>query len=266
MPSPFPGMDPYIESSGLWPDFHLNLVVGIQAALNARLPEQYVAGIQVHVWIHEPDAATRTQLRAPDVHVARQKSRGGTAVAAPATVVLPLTESVEQGFVQITDQHGVHVVTAIEVLSPSNKAAGADREAYLAKRNEFLNAGVNLVEMDLLRAGTRLPLGEPPPTPTEAYVLVCRSWERPRAGFWAVGLRDPLPDIPIPLDPEVPEVLLPLRPCIDHVYDAARYATRLQYDAPLTPRLREPDSTWARQVLAARQGQPFAPSSATPPA
>jgi uncharacterized protein DUF4058 len=264
MPSPFPGMDPYIESCGLWPDFHASLIVTMRAALNARLPERYTAGVELHVWIHEPDAAPRTQLRAPDVHVAYQGGPKGRVAVAPATVVLPLTESETQRFIQIVDQENQRVVTAFELLSPSNKAAGPDREAYLNKRNEFLNAGVSLVEIDLLRGGPRLPLGDSPPEVAAYYVLVCRAWERPRAGFWNVGLRDPLPDIPVPLDPDVAEVLFPLRPCIDRVYEEARYASRLRYDESVKPRLRKPDAAWVRQILAARQGQPPSPPTTSP--
>src|SRR5262249_32946309 len=122
-------------------------------------------------------------------------------------------------------------------------------------RSEFLGAGVNLVEIDLLRWGTRLPLEDPPPSIPDYYIMVCKAWELPRAGFWKLGLRDPLPDIPVPLDLGESEVALPLKSCVDHVYDATRYAMRLRYDRPTTPRLREPDASWARQVLATRQGQ-----------
>jgi hypothetical protein len=38
MPSPFPGMDPYLEG-WLWPDVHATLIPAIRAALAARLPE-----------------------------------------------------------------------------------------------------------------------------------------------------------------------------------------------------------------------------------
>lgn len=264
MPSTFPGMDPYIESSDLWPDFHANMITAVQAVLNARLPERFVAGIELHVWIHEPDAATRTQLRAPDVHVAYQGAAKGTVVAAPTTIVLPITESETQGFIQIVDRHERRIVTALELLSPSNKTAGPDREAYLAKRNEFLNGGVSLVEIDLLRGGPRLPLGEPPPEVRAYYVLVCRAWERPRAGFWSIGLRDPLPDIPVPLDPDVAEILLPLRPCIDRVYQDARYATRLRYEETVTPRLRRPDAAWVKEVLTGPQNPPPSSSTSSP--
>ena len=36
MPSPFPGVDPYIESPALWSDFHNNLASEIQAHLYER--------------------------------------------------------------------------------------------------------------------------------------------------------------------------------------------------------------------------------------
>ena len=81
-------------------------------------------------------------------------------------------------------------------LSPANKKAGATREVYLAKRNEYLSAGVHLVEIDLLRGGPRLPLGEPPPTIADYYVLVCRAWERPHAGFWSIGVATLCPTSP----------------------------------------------------------------------
>jgi hypothetical protein len=81
--------------------------------------------------------------------------------------------------------------------------------------------------------------------------MVCRAWEYPRAGFWAFTLRDPLPELPIPLAPDVAEVLLPLRRCVDRVYDEGRYGDRLPYDGPLTPRMRRQDAAWVRQVLAA---------------
>ena len=41
MPSPFPGVDPYIESPALWSDFHNNLASEIQAQLNRRIQPRY---------------------------------------------------------------------------------------------------------------------------------------------------------------------------------------------------------------------------------
>ena len=42
MTSPFPGMDPYIESQGLWGDFHSSLIAQIHQALADSAPERYL--------------------------------------------------------------------------------------------------------------------------------------------------------------------------------------------------------------------------------
>lgn len=43
MPSPFPGMDPYIEGTQRWADFHQEFLVRSREQLNDRLPENYAA-------------------------------------------------------------------------------------------------------------------------------------------------------------------------------------------------------------------------------
>ena len=65
MPSPFPGMDPYLERPSLWSDFHSTIIVAFRAALNAVLPERYVANVDQYVWLHEPDLETRRRLGRP---------------------------------------------------------------------------------------------------------------------------------------------------------------------------------------------------------
>jgi hypothetical protein len=220
-------MDPYLEDPSLWPDVHAAMLVGIRAQLNARLPERYVALLDRHVWLHEPDADERLLL--------------GKAVR-------------EQGqrYVRIIDRDRRRVITVIEFLSPSNKKAGADRENYLGKQNEYLATGTNLVEIDLRRAGARLPLGEPPPAEADYYGLVSRATEFPRAGFWSFSVRNPFPALPVPLGPQDAAIPLELKPCLDRAYDEGRYAGEVDYTQPPTPPLPEADATWSRQLLAAR--------------
>jgi hypothetical protein len=258
MPSPFPGMDPYIEASGLWGDFHGRLAAAQCEELNAALPPGFVAHTDLYVWIHEPDAHTRKRLGKPDVFVKSMKQRrGGSAVgvkSAPATILLPAEPRPGNKYVKIIDQQKKRVVTVVEMRSPANKAPGPDRDAYLAKRNEYLATKVNLVEMDLLRAGQRPPLGNPLPAPSDYYLLDCRADESPRAEFWPLSVRDHLPDLPIPLNAATPDVLLPLRRCLDRVYDGGRYGMTLEYSQPLSKPLRGADAKWAKEILAARSG------------
>jgi uncharacterized protein DUF4058 len=257
MPSPFPGMDPYIEAAGRWGDFHGSMAAAMRAELNARLPRRYAAEIELYVWIEEPPGHRRRQIE-PDLYLAEQpdaiEAAPGAVVAAPAIVTLPRVRAKKRKRVQIVDRDANRVVTAIELLSPSNKG-GEDRDAYLAKRGEYLASQISLVEIDLLRRGRRLPLGSPAPAVGDYYVLVCRAWEYPRAGFWTFGLRDDLPEVPVPLAAETGDVLLPLRPCVDRAYDEGRYFERLPYDRPLSPRPRSPDAVWIRDRLAARHPQ-----------
>lgn len=259
MPSPFPGMDPYLEEPSLGPDFHLGMIAAMRAALNAQLPPRYAAYADRYVWLHEPDADTRLRHGKPDVYVtdrAETMAEGnpvGT-LAAPAVVTLPAVRREGNRYLRIIDRQSRRVVTVIELLSPSNKEPGEDREAYLAKRNEYLATGTNLVEMDLLRQGIRLPMGEPGPPPADYYVLVSPAAAFPQAGVWPFAVRDPLPAVPIPLDAGETPLLLALKPCFDRAYEEAPYQRELDYNAPPQPPLPEPDAAWARELLARWQG------------
>src|SRR2546422_5670714 len=95
MSSPFPGMDPHVEESSIWPDCHAGLIGAMSADLNAHLPERYSAWKDRNVWVYEPDAETRSRLKEPDIfvteHPREAHGAGGVAVlSAPATSVLPV--------------------------------------------------------------------------------------------------------------------------------------------------------------------------------
>lgn len=252
MPTPFPGMDPYIES-WIWGSFHSNLITAIYDRLNPRLPKRFIASTELFVW--RVDNSERLLMGGPDVFVSDRDpvpgSGGVATLAAPINTVLPGVVR-KQRYVKIIDSEERRVVAVIEILSPSNKTGGEDGQMYRLKRGEYLASGISLVEIDLLRAGQRPPLGDPAPPISDYYVLVHRGWERSRIGIWPVSVRETLPLMPIPLDPDVAELMIDLRACIDHVYDFGRYAEQLDYSKPPKPPLREPDATWARDLLASR--------------
>src|SRR6266542_250856 len=108
MPSPFPGMDPYLEAPDIWPDVHEALATEIRAVLNALLPMPYYARLELR-----PEEA-------PDIIVSEDF---GTTVR---------DEALRHSYIEIRDPtRGHHLVTLIEIVSPSNKRPGADRRAYL---------------------------------------------------------------------------------------------------------------------------------------
>ena len=259
MPSPFPGMDPFLETR--WSNFHSMFAAMAAAALNPRLPPGFVARVETDLYIHEPSAEERGLAGGPPrrrfaaadwsiklTGVAGERApRSGTAAATRPTAVGAVPGGVEERTrrVEVRDADGGRVVTAVELLSPTNKVR--HRDAYLQKREAVLVSPTHLVEIDLLRAGSRLPVeGDPG---TSYLVTVSVAERRPAAGLWGFGLRDPLPAIPVPLD-DGDAVALDLRAVCDAVYDASGYARDL-YDRPPDPPLDPDDAAWAAEILTA---------------
>src|SRR5688500_10610589 len=116
----------------------------------------------------------------------------------PVECRLPMPQERRETFLVIRERETMEIVTVIETLSPANKRASSDgREQYLAKREEILRSRTNLVEIDLLRGGKRLPAQGMPTG--DYYALVSRGHKRPRTDVYAWSIRQPLPEIPIPL-------------------------------------------------------------------
>ncbi|HSQ54799.1 MAG TPA: DUF4058 family protein, partial [Gemmata sp.] len=256
MPSPFPGMDPYLEGT-LWPDVHASLIVTIRGALVAVLPEGYIAGIDEYLWLAEDEEKDQSRRGQPDAFVsvvskpAMPTRPSSVAIAEPtARTKLPAPRRVRRKrFIRLVDAADNTVVTVIELLSPSEKLPKKDRMHYLAKRDEYLAAGTNVVEIDLLRKGHRIPLGEPDPPAADYYFLVSRASDYPTAEIWGFNVQETIPIFPVPLRPEHDSVPLDLRACLDEVYDKARYDKRIDYSLPPDPPLRRPDAEWAAELL-----------------
>jgi hypothetical protein len=253
-------MDPYLEAQPFWRPLHANLITAMQGELKKRVPRTYSVWSDVYIWLHEPDARTRTRKFEPDVFLAAEpgglatKSRL-TRMAAPATSLLPAIRRKGNRYLRIMEARSQRVVTVIELLSPANKAPGDDREAYLAKRKEYLATGTNLVEIDLHRAGRRMPLGKPPPPEADYYALICRAIDFPETAIWPFSIRDPLPEIPIPLKPEDGFVKLPLQACFNFAYDIGPYDNEVDYArGPKVP-LKRTDASWAKKLLASANGR-----------
>lgn len=254
MPSPFPGMNPYIEQSGVWKDFHESFIPLAREVLAPQVAPNYFVKVEEHVYLHERSADERRPLGAPDVSIHRRPKAtdsttgtNTTAVIAPSHVFTP--QAVEEEafcYLEVIDRHSRRVVTVIELLSPSNKKTGEARDQYWYKTRHLLNTDTAVVEIDLLRGGHRMPWVDMPTC--DYYALVSRVHERPRSDFWPVGLRDPLPIIPIPLRQGEPEASLDLQSLVHRVYDAAQYHLHI-YDSPPEPSLRPEDQAWAESLI-----------------
>lgn len=255
MKSPFPGMDPYLEQS--WGGVHNTLIAYAQAMLNERLPRDLRARTQERIVVEMPD---EDHTYYPDIRVVEDgRSRGSATTMATTDVALadPLVvyfhEPETQTFLEIREPGPQRrLITVLEIVSPSNKI-GKGREQYLQKQQDLSEAGVSLVEIDLLRGGPhvlQLPLSQYPASHRTAYkVCVCRGGKA-SAEIYRVPLREPLPAIRVPLRPDDADVRLDLQTLIAQVYHHGRYDD-IDYTQPTVPPLEPDDDAWADELLRA---------------
>lgn len=261
MPSPFPGMNPYLEQPADWQDFHQRLITYISDALTSQVRPGFFVKIEQFVFIHEPSGEERRKmLGRPDVGLFARRSGGSVAVAEPRAnriaaqiAQIPDVEIEKHSYVEIRDRISRGLVTLIEVLSPSNKRYGPDREQYTQKRNVLMNSPVSLVEIDLLRGGPRFPLTGV--SECDYRVMVSRPATRPDVLAWAINLRDELPVIPIPLKGDVPDASLDLQALLHEIYDAAGYEDHI-YETPPEPPLSAEHAEWAKQFVPFAANEP----------
>ena len=202
MPSPFPGMNPFLENLDVWSTFHIQMLAAMADRLSAQVRPDYL----VHM----------------EAHIERQR------------------------YLEIRDRRNRELVAVVELLSPVNKKSGPYRAQYLTKRSEIVASPAHLVEIDLLRDGRAMPDQE---RPSSTYgVMVSRVEERPAADFWPIGLRQPLPTIPVPLRPANSHASLELQKLLHEVYDRGTYAQEI-YELETEPPLDPADLDWAEYVL-----------------
>lgn len=257
MPSPFPGMDPYLEHPQLWSDVHHRLISGIAIALGPKLRPSYRVAIEKAVYqtdgldsllIGVPDLAVQT----PSVTAQPQTSGTASSVSVatpsnPIAVTLPMPEEVQLGYLEIRDVATGQVVTAIEVLSPVKKR-GQGREKYERKRQQVLASRTHLIEIDLLHAGEPMALlGNV--VPSHYRVLVSRSERRPRAELYGVNVQQPLPVFSLPLREKDEEPLVALRSILDELYEQAGYDLIVDYKQPPKPGWSEAELAWMNTYL-----------------
>src|SRR5581483_11872427 len=206
MPSPFPGMDPYLEAPGLWPDVHHGLISEIHGTLNSRLRPKYVSRVVLRMYISDDDDPGRAAMIA-DTQLRRLRRRTGrqgkSATTAPHTkrLIVPtlLDDEIKEARLEIRQAETGTLVTVIEVLSPTNKIRGSrGRASFIFKRRETLASGGHWVEIDFLRAG--MPSSSRRGLQASDYrIFISRAEDRARWRSWPIGLRQPLPVIGIPL-------------------------------------------------------------------
>lgn len=136
MPSPFPGMDPYLESPEFWPEVYSRLIVAIADTLAPSLHPKYYAAIEKRTYLDTPEDSIFVGI--PDVSVAdrnedrpalQQGTLSTVTRSQPEIVTLPILEEITERYLEIRDTETAAVITTIEILSPRNKRVGEGRSA-----------------------------------------------------------------------------------------------------------------------------------------
>jgi hypothetical protein len=246
-------MDPYLEGE-LWPEFHDHLANQICEQLAPRLRPRYVAELARRYVMTQPLPGVyaalhgRTLSEARRVHfdISCPEAQDCPEAAQPAVELpSPLPEEIALLSVEIREMAEHHLVTVIEILSPVNKHSDGVR-SYRRRRTALLRTSVHLMEIDLLRQGERIELiGEPPPAPY--YIYLSRVQRRPYTQVWPVGLRQPLPVVPVPLLPADADIPLDLQAAVDACFQLVGYDRLINYSQPL-PNLAEADLAWLAEI------------------
>lgn len=245
MASPFPGMDPYLESTENWRSFHHHLADEIARQLNPQITPKYFADVEVRAVLQEVGIADAAVLKvAPQASVPQ---RAAAVLEAPIQRVVELPAAEKLRAVNIYELATMRLVTAIEILSPINKT-GDGLQKYRRKRERFLRSEIHLIELDLLRRGERPGLEVlRPPLDTDYVILLNRDRDGGvrRSEIWPVALNEPLPTIPVPLLTPDPDAQLNLATVFAQIYTDFYYALRIDYKQPVpSPELRPAMKTW----------------------
>jgi Protein of unknown function (DUF4058) len=245
MPSPFPGMDPYLEGY-LWPDVHSALASKIRQHLTPLLRPKYAARLEVYL-TEDPFPEGEIGILYPDVEVVETPYLSSSTNNSTLAFRVTQAVSVRLTSVEIRDTASNKLITSIEILSPVNKRE-PNLSAYRKRRQRLYQAEVHLLELDLIRRGTR-PFAQPG-LPQVAYCMALTRAQAKKIELWPVDLPTSLPVVPVPLQAPDTDVPLDLQAVLASIYDEAAYDLTLDYaQSPPPPTLNSDAADWCKALL-----------------
>lgn len=256
MPTPFPGMDPYLERPSMWPGVHNRLIVAIADDLSPRVRPHYYVAVEERVYFSEDEDGRDPFVGIPDAIITGTTGNGGSPSApyeplpkgvAMTTVHVGIPVQAREAYLELRDTGTGSVVTVIELLSPSNKRPGKGRDLYERKRARFLETWTHMVEVDLTRAGEPMRFADN--GSVSDYRILIRRGGTPRATLYTFGVRHAIPAFRLPLKRGDAEPVLDIGKLLHELYDRAGYDLALDYTSQPTPPLSPVDSEWADALL-----------------
>ena len=258
MPSPFPGMNPYLELPQFWSQVHTHLIVAIADYMNPILRPKYRMSMEQRVYTDTNNDDNLELVGIPDNVVFTPRSNpsdtsSNVAVAPPKvqplTISLHQPETVKEWYLRVKNVETQEVVTVIEILSPKNKKVGEGRNKYIKKREKVLMSLTHLIEIDLLRKGEIMPMNIDDTIKSDYRIVISRSDRRPKADLYAFNLAQEIPSIPLPLKAEDQELFIPLQDLLHSLYEKGSYDLAINYQKQTLHDLSETDQTWINNLL-----------------
>ncbi len=222
MPSPFPGMDPYLEHPAVWPSFHRHLVAAVYQMLLPGLVDRYRARVVPRTYTSELILFTSVTK-----------------------------ENHAEEYIEIRSRTDGRLVTLVEVVSVGNRTTTAGRSAFLATRTAAQTDRAGVVEIDLLTQGRPpVDLDRQALPPYDHTVCVTRGGTPDRHEIYAFGIRKRLPKFKLPLAADDRDTVLDLQLAVVRAYETGRFETVLDYTKPLPGdvKLKDDDRGWATEI------------------
>lgn len=223
MPSPFPGMDPYLENAKLWPAFQHQLLACLYQILLPGLVDRYRARVGTRTYVSEMPLFTSI-----------------------------IREQYAEEYIEIRNRTDGKLVTLLEVVSPANKITPAGRQAYLDARQQAVTQRAGIVEIDLILQGKPMLTYSRDGLPEYDYaVTVTRSNAPDRYEIYTATIQKKLPKFKLPLAADDRDALLDLQAAFARAYDLGTFASQIDYktapppDVPFT----DENRTWAEELL-----------------
>ncbi len=221
MPSPFPGMDPYLEEAKVWPAFHHQFVTCLYQILLPGLVDRYRARINQRQYVTEQALFTSI------VH-----------------------EEHHEEYIEIRQRADGKLVTIVEAVGPTNKTMQSGRLSYLHKRQEGKMGGASLVEIDLVLQGTPTLEYSRDGLPEWDYaVTVTRTTQPERYEIYTATLQKRLPRFRLPLAADDRDTVLDLQAAFARCYDQGGFSASLDYKRDPGVPLSEEDKRWMDEML-----------------
>jgi len=221
MPSPLPGMDPYLEDARVWPLFQRQLILSLQQLLLPGLADRYRARVGQRAYVTEQALFTSV-----------------------------VREEHHEDFLEIRHRSSSKLVTHLEVVSPANKTLEAARQAYLARRADARAAGASLVEIDLVLQGQPTLDYSRDGLPEWDYVVtVTRPVTPERHEVYTTTLAKKLPRFRLPLAADDRDTVLDLQAAFSRAYDQGDFADEFDYARDPATRLSDAQRAWLNDLL-----------------